>query len=138
MARFFACILLNFYGVLSFASPLLVSGEIAGHRVVWLVDTGASEPVLSRQMATRLGLDIQSSTDQVAHSAGISTVARTWLRGTVIDQHHLPDLSAIVMPGNHPKYPLMGLSALRYFTLILDQGQMTLEPARSSGIIRRP
>lgn len=75
MAQFFACVFLYFYGVLSFASPLLVSGEIAGYRVVWLVDTGAYEPVLSRQMATRLGLDIQSSTDQVAHSAGGSTVA---------------------------------------------------------------
>lgn len=138
MARVFAFFFLCFSGWLSFASPLLVSGEIAGHHVVWLVDTGASEPVLSRDMATRLGLEIWDSTDQVAHSAGISTVARARLRGTIIDQHHLPDLSAIVMPGSHPKYPLMGLSGLRYFTLILDQGQMTLEPARSSGIIRPP
>ena len=138
MARVFAFVFLYFSGGWSSASPLLVWGEIAGHSVVWLVDTGASEPVLSRQMATRLGLEIRASTDQVAHSAGISTVDRVRLRGTVIDHHHLPDLSAIVMPGNHPKHPLMRLSALRYFTLILDQGQMTLEPARSSGIIRRP
>lgn len=138
MARVFPFVFFYFCGVLVSASPLLVPGEIAGHPVVWLVDTGASEPVLSRQMAIRLGLEIQASTDQVAHSAGISTVARARLRNAVIDQHQLPDLSAIVMPGEHPKQPLMGLSALRYFTLTLDQGQMTLEPVRSSGIIRQP
>lgn len=55
-----------------------------------------------------------------------------------VDDFVLTDVEAVILPGDYPSQPLLGLTALERFTLRISADKMVLEPTQGSGIIRSP
>ncbi|QGG79427.1 TIGR02281 family clan AA aspartic protease [Litorivicinus lipolyticus] len=113
-----------------------VAGRIDGRAVDWMIDTGATEVVISESLAATLGIQPHPRAAQVNTAAGMVQGRPASLARIQIDQWVLTDVAAIVLPGDYPARPLLGLSALARFKIQLRANKMVLEPIQGSGIIR--
>lgn len=106
------------------------SAEVNGARVRFLVDTGASEVVLTKADARNAGIDVDNLdyTMPVSTANGMTMVAPVRLKGIRIGTITVKDVRADVA-GNGLDYSLLGMSYLRrlssyevsHHTLILTE-----------------
>lgn len=109
----------------------LAPGEINGHAVTFLVDTGASAVALPLKLAQELELPLRAgSTSRTANG-----VVRTWT--TRLDTVNVGGLvatnvHAVVMPNMPGDEALLGMTYLRRVELTQRDGYLTLAaPARA-------
>ncbi len=113
----------------------LVAGQIGALDVSWRIDTGASDVVISQQMAQRIGAPMQAIAARIEHAQGFSPAWQMPGVNLVLGPWKLPPTRVVVVPGAHPKQPLFGLAGLKHFELHLQHSQLTLTPIPGSGIM---
>ena len=97
-----------------------ITGTINGRSVEFMVDTGATVLALSENQANRLGIDYQRM-GQKGYSetaSGVVPVHMIKLDKVEVGTIALTHVEAVVVEGNHPSTPLLGLSFLRRIELI--------------------
>lgn len=101
--------------------------EVNGTRVTFMVDTGASNIVLTREDARRIGIDLESLVyDGTALTAnGPVRSARVTLDSLTIGPFQDREVTAWVNEGEMFG-SLLGMDYLRGFTVTLDKGMMVL------------
>ncbi|RMG33777.1 MAG: TIGR02281 family clan AA aspartic protease [Gammaproteobacteria bacterium] len=104
----------------------VADGAIDGHRVTFLVDTGATTVAMPEALARRWGLRLQpGGLSETAN--GTVQVWRTTLREVRLGAIRLHDVPAVVMPSMGPRSPvLLGMSFLQRLELIQRDGRLLL------------
>lgn len=102
-------------------------GKINGQKVLFFVDTGASDVVIPLQLANKLGLR-KGVTSKARTANGIVEVFKTKLDTLQIGDIKLSSINASINPGMNGDEILLGMSALKFLdferagdTLILRQ-----------------
>ena len=93
----------------------LADGEINGHAVVFLVDTGATDVAISEKTARVMGLEFGPRIT-VMTAAGPSAAWRTRLDQVSLGSLALKNVRATITPGLG-REALLGMSFLQYFNL---------------------
>lgn len=103
----------------------VATGLINGKEVVFLLDTGASDVVVSAQLARKLGLK-RGATSYALTANGTVKVYRTRLRTLDLGVIHLRDVRASINPGMSGDEVLLGMSALKHVEFTQRGTQLTL------------
>lgn len=91
----------------------MVTGNISGYSVDFIVDTGASAIVINKATAQRLGLDYyKSSVIGVRTASGIEMAYEVTLDWVQIGDIKLYNVAGIVMDGDEPERALLGMTFL--------------------------
>ena len=104
-------------------------GSINGYTVDFLVDTGASVIALNSALAKRLGIQYKLKGEQtvVATASGKELAYSVDLDQVKVGEIMLRNIDAVVIEGNDPATPLLGMSYLGRLN-INNEGQiMSLE-----------
>jgi len=108
----------------------LAQGEINGHPVLFLVDTGATDVAISEKAAREMGLEFGPRTT-VMTAAGPARAWRTRLGRVSLGSIALDNVRATITPGLGNEV-LLGMSFLKYFhmrqegdRLVLGSGNQT-------------
>ncbi|MBN2630596.1 MAG: TIGR02281 family clan AA aspartic protease [Rhodobacteraceae bacterium] len=101
--------------------------EVNGTKVPFMVDTGASDIVLSRSDARRLGIDPASLLylGQANTANGLVRTARVRLETITLGPHTDTGLNAVVTEGDMDG-SLLGMAYLRRYRIEIADGQMIL------------
>lgn len=105
-----------------------VQGSINGRSLQFMVDTGASGVALSELNAQQLGIDYSRGQPGMASTAG--GMVRTWvlkLDRVAVGGIELLGVEAMVVAGNSPTEPLLGMSFLRRVSWREEQGLLYIE-----------
>ncbi|MEJ2418040.1 MAG: TIGR02281 family clan AA aspartic protease [Exilibacterium sp.] len=103
----------------------VVSGYINGHEVTFLLDTGASDVVISAQLARKLNL--KPGARGFAQTAnGTIEVRATKLKSLEVGVIQLENVRASINPAMDGDEVLLGMSALRQVEFIQRGNQLTL------------
>lgn len=104
-------------------------GSINGYTVEFLVDTGASVVALSSELAKRLGIQYKLDGEEtlVATASGKALAHSIHLDQVKIGEIMLRNVDAVVIEGNDPTTPLLGMSYLGRLKLNNDNHVMQLE-----------
>jgi len=96
-----------------------VAGAINRHRVEFLVDTGATVLALNHNMARKLGIDYQRVGRKgfSETASGVVPVHTLKLDRVDVGSLSLTHVEALVIEGDYPSIPLLGLSFLRRIEL---------------------
>jgi aspartyl protease family protein len=109
--------------------PYRTAGTINGHKVNFLVDTGASMVALSASLARRLGLRFgaqRSVSTANGRTQGHQTILQNVQLGT---QLSLGQVEAIILPRmSIDDQVLLGMNVLERFKLIQHQGELIIRP----------
>ena len=90
-----------------------VEGAIEGKPIGFIVDTGATLVSFSERHARELGIDYQQGEQTQAGTAnGPVTAYHIRLRRVRAGRIELRNVEALVLPGNSPSIPLLGMSFL--------------------------
>ena len=92
----------------------VTAGSINGQPVNLVVDTGASAVAINETLARRLGLDYRKGTRVPVHTAG--GMREAWqvrFARVRLGDIELRQVEGLVMPGDQPATPLLGVSFLR-------------------------
>lgn len=102
-------------------------GSINGYTVDFLVDTGASVIALNSTLAKRLGIQYKLKGEEtvVATASGSALAFSVSLDQVKIGEIMLRNIDAVIIEGNDPETPLLGMSYLGRLKLY-NEGQ-TLE-----------
>jgi len=103
----------------------LAEGEINGHAVEFLVDTGATDVAISEKTARALGLEFGPQII-VMTAAGPSPAWRARLDQVSLGSLALKNVRATITPGLG-KQALLGMSFLQYFNLRQEGDRLVLE-----------
>lgn len=102
-------------------------GEINGHDVVFLVDTGATDVALSDRTARALGLDFGPRTT-VMTAAGPAKAWKTRIERVRVGNLERTNVRATITPGLGSE-ALLGMSFLRHYRLRQDGDRLVIESA---------
>jgi aspartyl protease family protein len=103
------------------------AGQINGRAVQFMVDTGASQVVMSESDARRINLKFeQGQPVRVSTANGMATGYRVVLSSVRVGEVQVYEVAAIVLPQAMP-YILLGNSFLTRFQMQRNNDQMTLE-----------
>lgn len=103
----------------------IVTGRINGQTVIFLLDTGASDVVISQQLANKLGL--QRGARGYAQTAnGTVDVYATQLESIVLGPIRLYNVKASINPGMNGDEVLLGMSALKQIEFTQRGNELTL------------
>ena len=103
------------------------AGQINGRAVQFMVDTGASQVVMSESDARRINLKFeQGQPVRVSTANGMATGYRVVLSSVRVGEVQVYEVAAIVLPQTMP-YILLGNSFLTRFQMQRTNDQMTLE-----------
>jgi aspartyl protease family protein len=103
------------------------TGQINGRAVQFMVDTGASQVVMSESDARRINLKFeQGQPVRVSTANGMATGYRVVLSSVRVGEVQVYEVAAIVLPQAMP-YILLGNSFLTRFQMQRNNDQMTLE-----------
>ena len=92
----------------------VTAGSINGHPVNLIVDTGASAVAINEPLARRLELDYREAARVSVNTAGgIREAWRVRFDRVRLGDIELQQVEGIVMPGEQPSIPLLGMSFLR-------------------------
>lgn len=96
-----------------------VDGLINGQAVRFLVDTGATSIALSEVDAGRLGIThrIDGVPINVATASGRAVGHRLKLESISVNGVRLNDVTAVVIEGASPQFPLLGMNVLSQFEM---------------------
>ncbi|MEI2769152.1 MAG: retropepsin-like aspartic protease [Nitrosomonas sp.] len=89
------------------------SGAVNGVPVVFLIDTGATTVAISKQIASRVGIQ-KCIPQQMATANGIVNACKTIVPEITFGEFRLTNVEVMVMP-NLPGNPLLGMNVLRNF-----------------------
>lgn len=103
----------------------LADGEINGHAVLFLVDTGATDVAVSEKMARAMGLRFGPRIT-VMTAAGPSPAWRARLDRVRLGSLELENVRATITPGLG-REALLGMSFLQYFNLQQEGDRLVLE-----------
>lgn len=108
------------------AGHYVASGQINGHDVIFLLDTGATDVAISSQLAAKLKLAKGSQrVSQTANGAVISWQTR--LTEVGLGDIRLTDVRASVLPSMQGDEVLLGMSFLKRLELVQKGDQLTLK-----------
>ena len=103
------------------------AGQINGQAVQFMVDTGASQVVMSESDAQRINLKYdQGQPVKVSTANGTATGHRVVLSSVRVGEVQVFEVAAIVLPQAMP-YILLGNSFLTRFQMLRQNDQLTLE-----------
>lgn len=102
----------------------LAQGEINGHSVLFLVDTGATDVAISEKTARKMGLEFGPQTT-VMTAAGPARAWRTRLDRVSLGSIALDNVRATITPGLG-KEVLLGMSFLKYFHMRQEGDRLVL------------
>jgi aspartyl protease family protein len=115
------------------AGHYLAEGEINGERVIFLLDTGATQIALSMQLAQRLGLKLGPAVT-VQTAAGPAPGYQTRLDSVRLASIEMRNAGALVAEGLDPAVVLLGMNFLRRLEMTQRGDQLILKspaaPAR--------
>jgi len=101
-------------------------GDINGHTVTFMIDTGATDVVVPQAVADKIGLKSYGRA-QASTANGIITVFNTSLKRVSIGPITLYNVPASINPAmNSEDYVLMGMSALKHLELRQKNTTLTL------------
>lgn len=105
------------------------AGFVNGQSVEWLVDTGATSVALSGSDADRLGLPWRSVGRPVgiATAQGTKTGHRIVLDSVQIGDVRVSSVEAVVLEGNYPRGPLLGMNVLQRLTMRTEGDLLILQ-----------
>ncbi|MEH6550444.1 MAG: retropepsin-like aspartic protease [Pseudomonadales bacterium] len=101
------------------------TGLINDEKVVFLIDTGATEVVVPANLEKKLGLRRGVST-QAMTANNLVTVYRTSIDHLKIGTLHLTNVAAVINPSMPDQTILLGMSALHQTELRHDNNQLTI------------
>jgi len=107
----------------------LAHGSINGQSVKFLVDTGATSVAMSETEAKTLGIPYRLEGKKTFTSTA-SGVANAWhikLRTVRLGRLKAKNVDAVVVQGNHPRMPLLGMTFLGNLKVQKEGNTMTLE-----------
>jgi aspartyl protease family protein len=104
-------------------------GEINGHKVTFLVDTGATITAIPGSMRQALGLKAGPATS-VSTANGMTTAFLTRLDQLAIGGIELFDVKASIIPGMGVNEVLLGMNVLKHFELIQRGKQLIIRQYR--------
>jgi len=103
----------------------VVAGEVNGHLVTFLVDTGASGVSIPSEIAEELGLKPGLSFP-VNTANGTIMVRETSIDELAIGELALENVRASINSSMDGEVGLLGMTYLRHFELIQSQGMLTI------------
>lgn len=103
----------------------LAEGDINGHAVVFLVDTGATDVAVSERTARAMGLEFGPRIT-VMTAAGPSAAWRTRLGRVSLGSLSLENVRATITPGLG-REALLGMSFLQYYDLRQEGDRLILQ-----------
>jgi aspartyl protease family protein len=103
----------------------VAEGQINGHDVLFLVDTGATDVAISDKTARKMGIEFGPRIT-VMTAAGPATGWRTRLDRVSLGPLSLDNVRATITPGLG-REALLGMSFLQYFNLRQEGDQLVLE-----------
>ena len=103
----------------------VLDGQINGHSVTFLLDTGASAVAIPRQLADELGLQ-PGAPVRVRTANGTVNGARTRLDLLQLGDIQLHDVTALIAPGMDNHEVLLGMSALSQLEFTQKDGTLVL------------
>jgi aspartyl protease family protein len=109
------------------AGHFVAGGAINGHRVNFLVDTGATQIAVPRELADSLKLE-RGVPVQIMTAAGPSKGYATRLASVELASMRLSGASAIVADGLAPELVLLGMSFLRHVEITQRGDELILKP----------
>ena len=107
----------------------LTQGNINGHQVRFLVDTGATTVAMSSKKAKQLGIAYRLD-GKPARSSTASGVANGWmlmLKSVKVGRIKQKNVQAMVIDGSHPREILLGMSFLDNLKVTKEDGKLVLE-----------
>lgn len=110
------------------AGHYVADGEINGERVVFLLDTGATQVALSTQLARRLGLKSGAAVT-LQTAAGPAMGYQTRLASVRLASIEMRDVAALVSDGLDPGTVLLGMNFLKRLDMTQRNDQLILRPA---------
>lgn len=108
-----------------------VPGEINGHAVAFLVDTGATDVAVSERAARAMGLAFGPRTT-VMTAAGPAPAWKTRIEQVSAGGLERRDVRATITPGLGDE-ALLGMSFLRHFEIRQQDDRLVIERAASEG-----
>lgn len=92
----------------------MVPGRINHSTVRFMVDTGASLVAMSSALARRLGIDYRMAgiPARASTAAGVVEAFRVRLNNVQVGDIRISNVEAMVVMGDHPDQPLLGMSFL--------------------------
>ena len=109
------------------AGHYVADGEINGERVVFLLDTGATQVALSTQLARRLGLKSGAAVT-LQTAAGPAMGYQTRLASVRLASIEMRDVAALVSDGLDPDTVLLGMNFLKRLDMTQRGDQLILKP----------
>jgi len=109
----------------------VAEGQINGHVVMFLVDTGATDVAISEKMARAMGLDFGPRI-RVMTAAGPVNAWVTRLDQVRLGSLELSNVRATITPGLNDA-ALLGMSFLKHFSLRQDGDQLRIEQTGQNG-----
>jgi aspartyl protease family protein len=108
------------------------TGTINNTTVKFLVDTGATSIAINSVLANRLGIDylIKGNISQAQTASGIVTTWQLKLDKVSLGDVELLYVEAVVIEGNFPTQPLLGMSFLNRVKMQDDGLMLTIEEKR--------
>lgn len=103
------------------------NGSINRRQTRFLVDTGANTITLNSLHADRLGIDYREGRDGYASTAsGVTPIKSITLKRVTVEGITLRNISANIVPGRFPEYPLLGASFLGKLNMVRSGNRMEL------------
>ncbi|MEO4045557.1 TIGR02281 family clan AA aspartic protease [Pseudomonas sp. CAU 1711] len=103
----------------------LLDGQIDGHSLTFLLDTGASAVAVPQDLAERLGL-VRGGEVRIRTANGTVTGWRTRLGLLQLGDIRLHDVAALITPGMDGEEVLLGMSALKQLEFTQKGGTLVL------------
>lgn len=112
------------------AGHYVADGEINGERVVFLLDTGATQVAVPMQLARRLSLRLGPAVT-VQTAAGPAPGYQTRLDSVRLATIEMRNVTALVSDGLDPDMVLLGMNFLKRLEMIQRGDQLILRTANS-------
>ena len=105
------------------------TGSINGYPVNFLVDTGASSIAISSREAKRLGINykLDGKPTWVSTASGVERASAVNIDRVTISGVTIRSVKGLVIEGNEPSVPLLGMSYLNRFKINNDGSMMKLK-----------
>ena len=104
----------------------VTSGQINGYPVTFLLDTGATDVAVPKQVADAIGLPYGAQI-RVGTANGQATAYRTEIRNLNIGELKFTEVRASILPGMNGDEILLGMSALKRVEFSQRGDQLTLK-----------
>ena len=105
---------------------LWVPAQIHGLNLTVLLDTGSSHWVLSERTARQMGLPLGDIPARLMTTSGPVDVFGAVLTQVRLQNHILDSQQAWIVPGEYPRHPLAGLSAIKNLKVEIQHGRVNL------------